>query len=169
MALVGFFAAIGPTVLVEDLHVTNHAVAGALFFELAIVVAATIVITQPISSQTSMLTGLGLMIPSVILVVLAQIFASMWLLLVATAACGIAAGLGYRGSLQVVNQIAPAEKRAAVLSSYFICGFTGNALPVIGVGVISTLASAVVADTVFAGLIVVFALTALVTGLKRSR
>lgn len=169
MALVGFFAAIGPTVLAEDLHVTNHAVAGALFFELAIVVAATIVITQPISSQSAMLAGLGLMIPSVILVVLAQIFASMWLLLVATAACGIAAGLGYRGSLQVVNQIASAEKRGAVLSSYFICGFTGNALPVIGVGVISTLASAVVADTVFAGLIVVFALTALVTGLKRSR
>ena len=34
MALVGFYAAIGPTVLAQDLHVANHAVAGALFFEL---------------------------------------------------------------------------------------------------------------------------------------
>jgi MFS family permease len=169
MALVGFFAAIGPTVLAHDLHVTNHAIAGALFFELAIVVAATIVATQRMSSEISMLAGLGLMIPSVILVVSAQVFASMSLLLVATAACGVAAGLGYRGSLQVVNQIAPEEKRAAVVSSYFICGFTGNALPVIGVGVISTLAGSVVADIVFAVLIVVFALAAIGTRVMHAK
>lgn len=161
MALVGFFAAIGPTLLAQDLHVTNHAVAGALFFELAIVVAATIVATQRLSSEMAMLAGLGLMIPSVVLVVLAQIFASISLLLTATAACASAAGLAYRGSLQVVNQIAPAEKRAAVVSSYFICGFSGNALPVIGIGIISTLVGPMVADTVFASLIVVFAIAAL--------
>ena len=108
-----------------------------------------------------MLAGLGLMIPSVVLVVLAEVFASMWLLLVATATCGIASGLGYRGSLQVVNQIAPAENRAAVVSSYFLCGFSGNALPVLGIGVISTLAGALIADAVFAAVIVVFALAAL--------
>ena len=108
-----------------------------------------------------MLIGLGLMVPSALLIVSAQVSASMWLLVAATALCGVAAGLAYRGSLQVVNQIAPEEKRAAVVSSYFICGFSGNALPVIGIGVISTLASAVVANTVFAGLIVAFALAAL--------
>ncbi|MBV8697711.1 MAG: MFS transporter [Bradyrhizobium sp.] len=161
MALVGFFAAIGPTVLAQDLHVTNHAVAGALFFELAMTVAATILLTQRLPSRMAMLVGLGLMIPSVVLVVSAQVLASMWLLIAATACCAVAAALGYRGSLQVVNQIAPEQKRAAVVSSYFICGFSGNALPVIGVGVISTLAGAVVADAAFAALIIAFALTAL--------
>jgi MFS family permease len=169
MALVGFFAAIGPTLLAQDLNITNHAVAGAVFFELAIIVAATIVATAHLASETSMLAGLGLMIPSVILVVLAQVLASMWLLLLATAACGAAAGLGYRGSLQVVNQIAPADKRAAVVSSYFICGFTGNALPVIGIGVISTLAGPAIADGVFAGLIVVFAAAALAMHLQQRK
>ncbi|MBV8919236.1 MFS transporter [Bradyrhizobium sp.] len=161
MALVGFFAAIGPTVLAQDLHVANHAVAGALFFELAMTVAATILLTQRLPSRMAMLVGLGLMIPSVVLVVSAQVLASMWLLIAATACCAVAAALGYRGSLQVVNQIAPEQKRAAVVSSYFICGFSGNALPVIGVGVISTLAGAVVADAAFAALIIAFALTAL--------
>jgi len=60
-----------------------------------------------------------------------------------------------------VNQIAPEQQRAAVVSSYFICGFSGNALPVIGVGAISTVAGAVMADTAFAVLIIAFALTAL--------
>jgi MFS family permease len=161
MALVGFFAAIGPTVLAQDLHVTNHAVAGALFFELAMTVAATILLTQNLPSRTAMLVGLGLMIPSVILVVSAQVRASMGLLIAATACCAVAAALGYRGSLQVVNQIAPEQQRASVVSSYFICAFTGNALPVIGVGVMSTMAGAVVADTAFAALIILFALAAL--------
>jgi MFS family permease len=160
MALVGFFAAIGPTVLAQDLHVTNHAVAGALFFELAMTVAATILLTQSLPSRTAMLVGLGLMIPSVILVVAAQVLASIGLLIAATACCAVAAALGYRGSLQVVNQIAPEQRRASIVSSYFICAFTGNALPVIGVGVISTMAGAVVADTAFAALIIVFALAA---------
>ncbi|MBV8578718.1 MAG: hypothetical protein JOZ58_27250 [Acetobacteraceae bacterium] len=108
-----------------------------------------------------MLIGLGLMIPSVILVVAAQVLASMGLLILATACCAVAAALGYRGSLQVVNQIAPEQKRAAVVSSYFICGFSGNALPVIGVGVVSTIAGAVVADAAFAALIIAFALAAM--------
>ena len=35
MALVGFYAALAPSILAENLHATSHAVAGALFFELA--------------------------------------------------------------------------------------------------------------------------------------
>lgn len=161
MALVGFFAAVGPTVLAQELHETNHAIAGALFFEMAIVVAVAILATRKVPSRAAMLNGLGLMVPSVLLIVGAELSASMWLLIAATAWCGVAAGLAYRGSLQVVNQIAPEEKRAAVVSSYFICCFLGNALPVIGIGVISTIASALIADTVFAGLIVAFAVGAL--------
>jgi hypothetical protein len=64
----------------------------------------------------------------------------------------------------VVNQIAPAERRAEVVSAYLICVFLGNALPVIGIGVISTLASATAASMAFAATIAAFALIALVFG-----
>jgi hypothetical protein len=73
---------------------------------------------------------------------------------------------GYRGSLQVVNQIAPENRRAEVISSYFVCGFWGNALPVIGVGVISTLASSNAASLAFALTVSVFAIVALFFGIK---
>jgi MFS family permease len=166
MALVGFYAALAPSLLAEHLHETSHAAAGAVFLELAAVVAASIVATQSLSSRAAMLWALGLMLPSVALLVSAQIVASMAIMIVATAACGIAAGLGYRGSLQVVNQIAPEHRRAEVVSSYFVCGFSGNALPVIGVGVISTLASPTAASLVFAVTISLFALVALCFGIK---
>jgi hypothetical protein len=79
----------------------------------------------------------------------------------ATAFCGAASGLGYRGSLQVVNEIAPPAQRAETLSAYFICCFTGNSVPVIGVGVITMEAGPLVASASFAAFIVLLALAAL--------
>jgi len=161
MALVGFYAAIAPTLLAERLHVTNHAVAGAIFCELATAVAGTILLTRHLPSRRAMLWGAGLMIPSVLLVVVAESLGSTAVLLLATAVCGAAAGLGYRGSMQVVNDIAPQDRRAAMMSSYFVCIFCGNALPVIGIGVISTLTSSLTATLVFAATVSGFALVAL--------
>jgi predicted MFS family arabinose efflux permease len=169
MALVGFYAAIAPSILASELHETNHAVAGALVFELAAVVSAVIVATHKLPSRTAMLWALGFMIPSVAMVVAAQVVGSMLVMIAATAICGIAAALGYRGSLQVVNQIAPQDRRAEVVSTYFVCCFCGNALPVIGIGLISTWASAALASGLFAVMIGVFALAALFFGARYTR
>ena len=166
LALVGFYAALAPSLLANELHVTSHAVAGAIFLELAVVVAGTIVVTRSLSSRASMLLALALMLPSVALIVAAQLAISMTLLIAATAVCAVAAALGYRGSLQITNQIAPPERRAEIVSSYLICAFAGNALPVIGVGIISTLASPIAASLAFAATIVVFALLALYFGAR---
>ncbi|SFO27951.1 Predicted arabinose efflux permease, MFS family [Mesorhizobium sp. NFR06] len=169
MALVGFYAALAPSILAQQLHATNHAEAGGLFFELSIVAAATIVGTAWLSSRSIMLAALVLMIPTVALIVAAQVYASMALMIAATAICGVAAALGYRGGLQVVNQIAPADRRAEVVSAFFICCFCGNALPVIGIGVLSSLTNATTASLAFAGMITVFSLVALGFGAKYAR
>jgi hypothetical protein len=166
LALVGFYAALAPSLLANELHITNHAIAGAIFLELAVVVSGTILATRSLSSRTSMLLALALMLPSVALIVAAQLATSMVLLIVATAVCAITAALGYRGSLQVTNQIAPSDRRAQIVSSYLICAFAGNALPVIGVGVISTFAGPIAASLAFAATIAVFALTALYFGAR---
>jgi len=63
--------------------------------------------------------------------------------------------------IAVVCEIAPQDRRAAVMSSYFVCVFCGNALPVIGIGVISTLTSSLTATLIFAATIGLFALIAL--------
>jgi MFS family permease len=161
MALVGFFAALAPSILVQELHQTSHAAAGALVFQMTIVCAAVIVLTQSLSSRAAMLWALALMVPSVAMLVAAQLLASLVVMVAATTLCGVSAGLGYRSGLQVVNQIAPDDRRAEVVSSFFICCFIGNALPVIGVGVISAYSSLPLASSFFAGMIALFALVAL--------
>ena len=167
MGLVGFYAALAPSLLANQLHITNHAIAGAVFLELAVVVAGAIVVTRNLASRSAMLIALALMPPSVAVLVAAQLARSLVLLIIATALCAVASGLGYRGSLQVANQIAPADRRAELVSAYFICGFAGNALPVIGVGVISTLAGPIAASLAFAVTIAIFALVALAFELRR--
>ncbi|WFP60143.1 MFS transporter [Mesorhizobium sp. WSM4904] len=169
MALVGFYAALAPSILAQQLHVTNHAEAGGLFFELSIVAAATILATARLSSRFTMLAALVSMIPTVALIVAAQVFASTAIMVIGTALCGVAAAFGYRGGLQVVNHIAPADRRAEVVSAFFVCCFCGNALPVIGIGVLSSLTSAIVASLAFAGMITIFALVALGFGLRYAR
>ena len=113
-----------------------------------------------------MLSSLALMPPSVVLIVSAQVLESMLIMIVATALCGVTTGLGYRGSLRVVNEIAPEDRRAEVASSYFVCGFCGNALPVVGIGVLSTLTNSNAASMAFAAMLIVFAVAAFVFGLK---
>jgi MFS family permease len=108
-----------------------------------------------------MLSGLALLPVGLALLVAAQAVGSVSVLLVGTVASGISCALGYRGSLQVVNEIAPPDRRAEMVSTYFVVGFAGNALSVIGVGIISSFVSPLTASAVFAATIAVFAVAAL--------
>ena len=167
-ALFGFYAALAPGILEHDLHLSNRALGGGVVFELCVVAALTVIATRRLSSRGAMIGGLALLLPSLLLLVLAQALASLPLLLAGTAVGGVAAALGYRGSLQVVNEIAPGQQRAEVISTYLLCCYVGNGLPVVGVGVISQLATPVIASSTFAITIALFAIAALFTGSKYS-
>jgi hypothetical protein len=68
--------------------------------------------------------------------------------------------------LQVTNQLAPADRRAEVVSSYLVVCYAGNSVPVIGVGLISSHASAIAASIAFAATISGFALIALAVAFR---
>lgn len=132
--------------------------------ELFLVAAASVVVTRNLRSRTAMLCGLILLLLSLGCLLLAQSFASLALLMIGTTIGGLASALGYRGTLQVVNAIAPSDRRAEVISSYMIACYLGNSVPVIGIGVLSTFWGHAVAHDVFAATIAVLAAIALFTG-----
>ncbi len=167
-ALLGFYSALIPSVLHDSLHQASKSVSGAVVFELFLVSALTLAVTRKLGSRTAMLAGLVLLLPSLALLVLAQAFGSLAVLIIGTLLSGIAGALGYRGSLQVVNRIAPADRRSEVVSSYYVATFLGNSVPVIGVGILTVLAGSMSANVAFACTISVFAIAALVLGCRRS-
>ncbi len=160
-ALGGLYFALIPSVVVNDLHETNIAVSGLIIFELGVLAAALIVVGRRLRPPVAMTTGLLALLPAVVLVVSAQAARSMPLLVLAAAFAAVTLGLGYRGSLQIVNEIAPDDRRAEVVSSYYISCFVGNSVPVIGLGVLTTLTTALTGSIAFAVTIALLGIGAL--------
>ena len=165
-SLIGFYAALIPNLLADSLHESAHTVAGAVVCEVFGIAAITILSTAWLGSQAAMFSAQALLLPAVWLLIGAELARSLPLLLFAAAFCGVAGGLGYRGSLEVINRIAPADQRSEVVSSYLIALFAGNSVPVIGVGVLSAVAGSFVAHVTFAAVITALAGIAALTGIK---
>jgi MFS family permease len=165
-SLIGFYAALIPNLLAESLQESAPTLAGAIVCEVFGIAAITILSTAWLGSQAAMFSALALLVPAAWLLVGAELARSLPLLLVAAALCGVAGGLGYRGSLEVINRIAPADQRSEVVSSYLIALFAGNSVPVIGIGVLSAAATPLVAHVTFAAVITALAGIAAWTGIK---
>jgi MFS family permease len=165
-ALIAFYAALIPNLLADSLHQSAPLVAGAVVGELFGIAAVTIACTGRLGSQAAMLSALGLLLPSVWLLVGAEAAQSLPLLVTAAALGGIAGGLGYRGSLEVINRIAPPDRRAEVVSSYLVVCFAGNSLPVIGIGFLSSATGARFAHVAFAAVITLLAGIAALIGIR---
>ena len=104
--------------------------------------------------------------PSLALLLAAEMTRSMPLLILTTVLAGLAAALGYRGSLELVNRIAPSDRRSEVVSSYLIAVYMGNSLPIIGIGLLSEIVPSGAAHLVFAIVIGGLAAAALPIGFK---
>jgi MFS family permease len=167
-ALVGFYAALIPSIMAETLHQTNRSLSGAVVCELFLVATIAMVATRRLTSRRAMVGGLALLLPSLALLVLAQSLASLATLLAGTAVSGLSSALGYRGSLQVVNDIAPDDRRAEVVSSYFLACFFGNSVPVIGVGILAAAAGFFTASLIFAAVVAALALFAIAVAMRQA-
>ena len=165
-SLIGFYSALIPSLLGETLHQTAPLVAGAIVCELFLIAAIAILASGAFASQAATLAALLLLPPSVWILVGAEIAHSLTLLVFAAALGGLAGGLGYRGSLEVINRIAPGDRRSEVVSSYMIAIFAGNSVPVIGIGFLSAASTAFTAHVIFAAVLTVLAGVAMLTGLK---
>jgi MFS family permease len=165
-SLLGFYSALTPSLLEEALHLHSHAISGGIIFELYAVAALVLVLTQWLSARAAMLAGLALLIPALALLALAPRDHSLPLLLVGSAVGGAAVGLGYRGSLQLINELAPGTHRAEVVSTFLMFCYLGVSLPVVGIALLSAATTPIAAETAFAAIIAAFALFAISADLR---
>lgn len=163
-ALSGFYCALVPGLLARSLSLKSPAASGTVVFGLFIVAALTAAMLRKIKSQAAMLVGLGVLLPSVALLVAAEALRSLPLLMLATLLGGISVALGYCGSLQVINEIAPNDQRSEVVSSYLIAVYFGNSIPVVGLGLLAGVLTSLTAHAIFAGVVAAFATIGLITG-----
>jgi MFS family permease len=136
-ALLGLFSALAPTFLGTVLHQENHAVQGGVVFLMLGIAAVTQLALCRFSSRGVVMAGLGLFLAALALIDAALSLAGMALFLAGTVVGGVAVGAVFLGTLATANRLAPPERRAHFISTYFVMCYTGLVIPVIGVGVIS--------------------------------
>jgi MFS family permease len=115
--------------------------------------------------------GLGLLAASLALLIAAGADDSLGLLLGATVLAGVGQGLGFLGAMTEINQVAPPDRRADVLSSFYVVTYLGTGLPVIGVGFLATALGLLPAVRIFAavtGLLCLAALTVRIAARRRA-
>lgn len=165
-ALMGFYSSLVPNVLERALHIDNHAAGGGVICFMFGAGLLTIAALLRLESRAAMYTALALLIPGVLLLVLAENLASLALLLVASAIGGASGALGYRASLETINEIAPEDRRAETVATLLLACYAGISVPIIGVGVLTQLVNPKLADVVFAGVLCVLAIGAGILGAR---
>jgi MFS family permease len=134
-AVFGVFNSLVPSFLVDSMHETSHAVAGAVAFAafaaggLAQIVFAAwdtramLRRAIPILTVGLALFAAGMWLPSVLVFVLGGIVT------------GAGAGLIFRAAMVTAGSAALPEARAEVLAGFFLGAYIGLSVPVIGLGI----------------------------------
>lgn len=165
-ALGGFYGALIPGLVTNALEISNVAVVGGITGGFFAVAAATAAVTRGLAARPAMLTALPLMLAGLGLLVACEALHSMPVLIAAALFGGAGMALGYRASLQTVNEIAPGKQRAELVSSFLLVCYLGNSLPVVGVGVLAAATTAELAHRVFAGVLAVVACCGCAAGMR---
>jgi MFS family permease len=133
-AVLGLFAAVAPSFLLDLLHEPSHALSGAVVFTLLAASALGQVTLAERLGNWGLAAGCGALIGGMALLVAGLAAASLGLVIAAAIVAGLGQGLCMRAGLGAVNSRAPAERRAGVASTFFIVMYVGISVPAIGVG-----------------------------------
>jgi Major Facilitator Superfamily len=167
-ALLGFFTAVSPLFLGQVLHETRHLVTGLTVF--ALLGSATLgqVASARLAERTSLLGGCVALAVGTVVVAVGLTTALLPVVLAGAVVAGLGQGASFRAGLQAVTGRAPAERRSAVSSSFFLVLYVAISIPVIGVGAGAQVFGLVPTAVVFAGLVALLAVGAFASLLRRN-
>jgi MFS family permease len=137
-AVIGLFLALIPTYVATLAHSGNLVLgSGAV----AVMIACSVMAQVTAHGRRSPVThpvGLCMLAAGLILLATAGAISSLPLLLAATAIAGAGQGLTFLAGITNVTAVAPPDRRADILSSFYVIVYLGVGLPVIGVGFLAT-------------------------------
>jgi hypothetical protein len=151
LAVLGMFIGLAGTVLVTTFHHTSLALAGGTVFLIFAVGAATAAATSTWPLRRLLLAAVALMIAGLVIAVTAVWLPapSLTLFLLGGAVVGAGGAAGFKSTLGVVVTVSPSGTLAEALAAYFLGGYVGLSVPVIGLGIVLQYVSTPVALLIF--------------------
>jgi MFS family permease len=152
-ALMGLFNSLAPAFLAGTLHHTSRLLAGFAAFLVFAAAAAAQTATGTRTPREALGAGLVTLAVGVTMLVASVWLEALALFLAGALVSGAGAGLTFKGAIGAAATLAPPAQRAEALAGIFLAGYTGLAIPVIGLGLLTQELAANVSLTLFAGLI----------------
>jgi MFS family permease len=153
LAAFGLFTSLAPTFLAGTLHQTSHVLAGIPAFTAFLAAVLAQIAASSWEVRRLLATGMATLSGGIALVVLATWLPSLALFLVGGAVAGAGAGLLFKGGIVTVTVVADPERRAEVLAGFFLAGYVGISVPVLGLGLLGQFVEPRIGLLAFAGLL----------------
>lgn len=160
-SVIGLFLSLVPAYVIKLSQIHNLAVAGGA---VTLMLACSVIAQVAGYGRSSLLLqigGLVLLSTGLGLLWVAGSLASILLVGLAAVTAGIGHGLTFLGGFTEINSLAPADRHAEVISSFYVIVYLGVGLPVIGVGLLATTMDSLVAIQAFATCVIPLSLIAL--------
>jgi MFS family permease len=152
-AAFGLFTSLAPSFLAGTLGDTSHALAGVPAFTAFTAAVAAQLAAGAWAVRRLLATGMAALSAGIVLVVAATWAPSLALFLTGGLIAGAGAGLLFKGGIVTVSGLAAPERRAEVLAGFFLAGYVGISVPVLGLGILGQVIEPKVALLAFAALL----------------
>jgi MFS family permease len=153
-AVFGVFNSLVPSFLAGTLGIDSHLTAGAASFAPFAAAAVAQIFQASAPSLALLRRGVPAVVVGLVLFAAGMWDSSLPLFLVGGVVTGAGAGMVFKGALVVTVSNASPETRAEVLAGYFLGAYVGLSIPVIGLGLATSVWAAKDAMLVFAVLAV---------------
>jgi MFS family permease len=153
LAAFGLFTSLAPSFLAGTLHETSHLLAGIPAFAAFASAVAAQLAADAWRVRRLLATGMATLSAGIALVVAAIWVPSLALFLAGGVIAGAGAGLLFKGGIVTASSLATPEHRAEVLAGFFLAGYIGISVPVLGLGILDQFIAPRVALLAFAALL----------------
>jgi MFS family permease len=133
-AVTGLFTAVAPSFVSTVMGIDNHAVAGVVAGSIFAASAVAQLSARRMAPQRAVAAGCAILVLGMVILAVALHFSSLQGLIVAAVVAGVGQGISFSRGLAAVAELAPADRRAEVSSTYFVVAYVAISLPVVGEG-----------------------------------
>ena len=133
-AVTGLFTAVAPSFISQVIGIDNHAIAGAVAGSIFAASVVAQLSARRMVPARAVAIGCAILVVAMVILAAALHFSSLPGLIVAAVLAGVGQGISFSRGLAAISELAPADRRAEVSSTYFVVAYVAIALPVVGEG-----------------------------------
>ncbi len=167
-ALGGLYLSLGPSLTAQLTGSSNHVVAALVIVALLGTSAVTSASTRSIESSRLMLGGASLVIVGVSVAIVAIASRSTVALFAGSAIAGLGFGPTFAGAFRTLTGLAEPHERAGIVAAIYVVAYPAFSLPAILAGVAGTAYGLRNTALVYASIVVVLAIVAVVAYARNS-